>query len=441
MPVSPALGSTRRSHTADFLTNLNKTDRSAQFAAYIRNKTTRAVRIDVPFGALEKEPRMTGSPSPSAIETAKLNDVDPEAWMTNVIDRMQSIQSIASTSWRHGIGHLKNHRLAPPDQPRAVMATHLHKAHWRFKIARQANIVYEAEIGGHLGISVNPSWRKLISRQGEGAMRRALIASAFVLCSSAAFSTPDDYHWKKGPASSPPPSLQERQEILQSNVLSNFTTTFLQAATPSELKKIAGEAKKIHAHAPVQKGDTAENYDVVIQIGHYPRTHGKTGGQGKLVSEQQMAALIGTKMYQDLLTKQVNEKPIKALLIAADNYNKPLKTKMFVALHTDASARGCTLGPSVGYRNDGEATGMHLMAVALALTLGVKAEKFMKDNYTVDLHHYYAINTMKAILFRGVLEMSELTCEEQENLLLERSATLSQNLSTAVQIALNKSAH
>jgi hypothetical protein len=51
MPVSPSLGSTRRSHTADFLTNLNKTGRSAQFAAYIRNKTTRAVRIDVPFGA------------------------------------------------------------------------------------------------------------------------------------------------------------------------------------------------------------------------------------------------------------------------------------------------------------------------------------------------------------------------------------------------------
>jgi hypothetical protein len=45
--------------TPDFLTNLQKSERSTQFAAYIRNKTARAVRIDVPFGALEKEPRMT----------------------------------------------------------------------------------------------------------------------------------------------------------------------------------------------------------------------------------------------------------------------------------------------------------------------------------------------------------------------------------------------
>jgi hypothetical protein len=45
--------------TVDFLTDLKKTDRSAQFAAYIRNKTAHAVRIDVPFGLLEKEPLMT----------------------------------------------------------------------------------------------------------------------------------------------------------------------------------------------------------------------------------------------------------------------------------------------------------------------------------------------------------------------------------------------
>lgn len=46
--------------TPDFLTNLQKNERSAQFAAYIRNKTVRAVHIDVPFGVLEKKPRVTG---------------------------------------------------------------------------------------------------------------------------------------------------------------------------------------------------------------------------------------------------------------------------------------------------------------------------------------------------------------------------------------------
>jgi hypothetical protein len=44
------------------------------------------------------------SPSPSAIETAKLNDVDPEAWMTNVIDRIAEhpinrIDELAPWNW------------------------------------------------------------------------------------------------------------------------------------------------------------------------------------------------------------------------------------------------------------------------------------------------------------------------------------------------------
>jgi len=45
--------------TVEQLTNLRKTDRSAQFMAYIRNKTGRALTIEVPFGILEAQPRMT----------------------------------------------------------------------------------------------------------------------------------------------------------------------------------------------------------------------------------------------------------------------------------------------------------------------------------------------------------------------------------------------
>jgi hypothetical protein len=45
--------------TADFLTNLKKTDRSAQFAAHIRNKTGRALSVELPFGTLEAQSKMT----------------------------------------------------------------------------------------------------------------------------------------------------------------------------------------------------------------------------------------------------------------------------------------------------------------------------------------------------------------------------------------------
>ena len=45
--------------TSDFLTNLKKTQDYCQFGAYIRNKTGRALSIEVPFGTLEAQPRMT----------------------------------------------------------------------------------------------------------------------------------------------------------------------------------------------------------------------------------------------------------------------------------------------------------------------------------------------------------------------------------------------
>src|ERR1700730_8939594 len=54
--------------TPDFLSDLEKTDRAAQFGAYIRNKTVRAVRIDVPFGLLERELRMTEPEHAALIE-------------------------------------------------------------------------------------------------------------------------------------------------------------------------------------------------------------------------------------------------------------------------------------------------------------------------------------------------------------------------------------
>jgi hypothetical protein len=54
--------------TTEQLTNLKKTDRSAQFMAYIRNKTGQAVIIDVPFGILEAQPKMTNDEHAQLIE-------------------------------------------------------------------------------------------------------------------------------------------------------------------------------------------------------------------------------------------------------------------------------------------------------------------------------------------------------------------------------------
>ena len=45
--------------SAQFITSMRKDDKSTEFAAYIRNETPTAVRLEVPFGAMEAAPRMT----------------------------------------------------------------------------------------------------------------------------------------------------------------------------------------------------------------------------------------------------------------------------------------------------------------------------------------------------------------------------------------------
>ncbi len=228
----------------------------------------------------------------------------------------------------------------------------------------------------------------------------------------------------------------ELQELLSSELSTIIKPSSELAFSPDDIKFWAEKAKQIHASAPVLKGDPNDSYDVIIQIGHYPRKKGKTGGQGKHVNEQQISALVGTGVIQKLSVLKSKGKPLKSLLIGADDYNKGIKTKIFLSLHTDASLNPCTLSPSVGYQDTGDAKGMHGIALALAITLDLNSESFMRDNYTKNLSGYYAYSSINAEYFKGLLEMSELTCKKQEELLLERAAVLSSNLALAIQFAL-----
>jgi hypothetical protein len=198
----------------------------------------------------------------------------------------------------------------------------------------------------------------------------------------------------------------------------------------------AEKAKNAHWRAPVGRGDPVEDYDVIIQIGHYPRKTGLTGGQGKFVSEQEIAALVAVGFQQQLANLKNGNHPFNVLLIGADDYTPHLKSKIFLALHTDAAQKQCAVGPSVAYQKVGDATGMHAIALAVAITLSKDAEKFMNDNYTRDEAGYYAFKQFNTTGFKGLLEMSELTCPDQEKVLLERAALLSRNLAYAVQFAL-----
>jgi len=54
--------------SADFITSMKKQDRSTEFACYVRNYTNNAVRLEIPFGLLERSPKMSAAQHAVLIE-------------------------------------------------------------------------------------------------------------------------------------------------------------------------------------------------------------------------------------------------------------------------------------------------------------------------------------------------------------------------------------
>jgi len=237
-------------------------------------------------------------------------------------------------------------------------------------------------------------------------------------------------------AKQPGIAKDEIKKILTSSVSRKMKLPGKYAYSPDDVMFWAKRAKQAHKIAPVSRGDKDVKYDVIIQIGHYPRRKGRTGGQGNYVTEQEIASLVGATLIQKLDNMTVRKRKIKALLVGADDYTQFLQSKIFLSLHTDSAKVPCNLGPSIGYQKSTDSDGMHGIALALALTLGLDAEKFMNDNYTSGLSGYYAYSSFQTEKFKGLLEMSELTCQKQEEILLTRAAALAENLATAIQFAL-----
>lgn len=217
-------------------------------------------------------------------------------------------------------------------------------------------------------------------------------------------------------------------------------------ALPQDVQKYAVASKEAHREAgdliDAQSIDTSKEYDVVLQIGHFPRTSGVTGGQGvqraylsgypiNRVTEQDYASLIVLGV-----AKYLSGKNVPVLVVPADDYPAGLKSKIFLSFHTDSAAPPCRVNASVGYDDSGDARGMHLIAYALASSRGLDAENFMRDNYTKNLQHYYGLGRATTSLFEGILEMGELSCPDQEDDMLVNAEVIALSLGRAIEWAL-----
>lgn len=103
-------------------------------------------------------------------------------------------------------------------------------------------------------------------------------------------------------------------------------------------------------------GDPAKKYQIILQPGHYGRTSGKTGAQSRQpggLSEQDLVAFIVANVAKYLADQKVN-----VLVVAADGYERPLKTDIFLAVHADGSESDkCPIKPSLATTPDPASSG------------------------------------------------------------------------------------
>ncbi len=172
-------------------------------------------------------------------------------------------------------------------------------------------------------------------------------------------------------------------------------------------------------------------YDVILQPGHYLRIKGATGAQGSSVSEQALVAYIVGEVARDLKAKNVN-----VLIVAADKYSPNLKAKVFLAVHADGNVNPCKTGPSMGYEKNTSMHAMHAIGWGLSQALGYTYSDFMKDNFTVNEARYYMFGKVKASAVKGILEIGEVSCPEQEENMIANADKIAANVARALRFVI-----
>jgi N-acetylmuramoyl-L-alanine amidase len=216
-------------------------------------------------------------------------------------------------------------------------------------------------------------------------------------------------------------------------------TPSLAASSDQDFQKLVDE---INAKSPIPGvgiGNAGTTYDVILQPGHYLRTSGRTGTQGKYVSEQALVAYMTSIVATSL--RRTGE---SVLVVSADNYLRPtrsgtdfngLRSKVFLAIHADGSDRPCTTGPSLGYQRPATALAMNFIGLSLGDALGYDYASFRR-NFTANEADYYMFRQVQAGRLTGLLEVGELTCESTERELISSSHAVGANIARGVDFIL-----
>lgn len=147
--------------------------------------------------------------------------------------------------------------------------------------------------------------------------------------------------------------------------------------------------------------DVAEIY---IQAGHEGRTSGATGAAGPLGQEIEWTPIVA-----DEATRILRAAGIKVIRSDADR-KRYSKVALALSLHFDGCATSCCSGASVGYDDPTDKPAADEWKLFYSKYFKYK---WQPDNYTRNLSGYYNFKYTITKDAELVLELGEITCNEQ----------------------------
>ena len=239
--------------------------------------------------------------------------------------------------------------------------------------------------------------------------------------------------------------LESREESLaflrDIKINENLATPSLGAMTSSQFNQLVATIKAEPKIPEISAGSANTNYDVILQPGHYGRTTGKTGATGALVSERALVSFVTARIASDLRTRG-----LAVLVVPADGYlrNNPqtpgwdgLRGSAFVAVHADGNENKCKSGPSLGYAPNTSPHEMHVLAVGMAQALGYRYSDFLRDNFTSNEANYYMFKHVPDARLRGLIEIGEVTCPQDEREMIGNAEALAKNIAYSIHFLLS----
>jgi len=165
------------------------------------------------------------------------------------------------------------------------------------------------------------------------------------------------------------------------------------------------------------------NTAVLIQEGHVGRTKGNIGSIHNGLKESEWNHKVGTEVERLLKKQGVDVVRIGAKIPIVN-------TQIAVALHFDGSDKPCATGASIGH--DGSHASKAMAQRWRKSYAAYFPFKWHKDNFTKNLSHYYGFRNVSATKGFLVLELGEITCEEQTTWLKPRLKDVSAKIANFI---------